>query len=198
MKYIGQSLYIATDVPSFNCSEAQQNWNKTTHNPSLSSGQSWDSERGFYCQVGPAAPYIVPPVDFIPTTSKKPLSGSAKAGIVVGTVLPTIIILIWLVNRNDKKREANKPPPAYNIELHNRRSVVGGERADGEVLPAYEPPPEPERPTSPVNSVNAENAVGEERPPSPPGYEHATREAETVSGGGTEEVAARNTEDAER
>jgi hypothetical protein len=32
----------------------------------------------------------------------------------------------------------------------------------------------------------------------PPGYEHATREAETVSGGGTEEVAARNTEDAER
>jgi hypothetical protein len=187
MKYIGQSLYITTDVSSFNCSEAQQNWNKTTHNPLLISGPSWDTGRGFYCQAGPATPYVVPPVDFISTTSKKPLSKSAKAGIVVGTVLPTIIILIWLVKRNDKKREANKPPPAYNIELHNRQRVAGGERADGEVLPAYEPPPEAERPISSVNSVNAENAVGEERPPSPPGYEHATREGGSVSGGGAEE-----------
>jgi hypothetical protein len=195
MKYIGQSLYIATDVSSFNCSEAQQNWNKTTHNPSLSNGPSWDTGSDFYCQVGSAAPYV-PPVDFIPTTSKKSLSESAKAGIVVGTVLPTIIILIWWVNRKNKKLEANKHPPAYYIELHNRRSVAGDERADGEVLPAYEPPPEAERPVNTVGSVRPENAVGEERPPSPPGYEHATREGESVSGGGVEERATRDTEDA--
>jgi hypothetical protein len=124
------------------------------------------------------------------------LSESAKAGIVVGTVLPTIIILIWWVNRRDKQLEANKHPPAYEIELHNRQTTVDGERVDGEVLPAYEPPPEAERPVSPISSVRAENAVAEERPPSPPGYEHATREWEGVSGGGAEEGASRETEDA--
>jgi hypothetical protein len=185
MKYIGQSLYIATDVSSFNCSEPQQIWNKTTHDPAFSIAPSWDSGDGFYCQAGPVAPYV-PPANFIPTTSKKPLSESAKAGIVVGTVLPTIIILIWLVNRNNKRQEANKHPPAYGID----------ERADGEVLPAYEPPPQGERPVSPVTSVRAENPMGEERPLSPPGYEHATREGESINGGGAEEEATRDTENA--
>jgi hypothetical protein len=194
MKYIGQSLYIASDDSYLNCSDAQQNWNKTSHNPSVSSVPSWDTSDGFYCE-SPTSPWV-PPAYIVPITSntKNPLSESAKAAIVVGTVLPTIIILIWWVNRREKKRQANKHPPAYEIELHNRHEVVGGEGADGEVLPAYEPPPEAERPVSPVSSVRTENAVGEERPPSPPGYEHATREEGGVSGGGVEEGATRDTE----
>jgi hypothetical protein len=64
------------------------------------------------------------------------------------------------------------------------------------VLPAYEPPPQGERPVSPVTSVRAENPMGEERPLSPPGYEHATREGESINGGGAEEEATRDTENA--
>ena len=127
---------------------------------------------------------------------KKPLSGSAKAGIVVGTVLPAIIILIWWVNRHDKKLKANKPPPAYGVELQNRRRDIDGERVDGEVLPAYEPPPEADRPVSSVSPVRAENAVGEERPLSPPGYEHATGGGGNVSGRGAEAGATRDMEGA--
>jgi hypothetical protein len=91
---------------------------------------------------------------------------------------------------NDMRKYRTKPPSSYPVELQNlgRDPSVGGERADEEVLPVYEPAREAEEQADPVGPMSGEAAVGEE---GPPGYEVAVRERGSVDGGRVEEGAVR-------